>query len=161
MIVLLSDLHITDGSTARNVDPGAYELLKEEILLNVRKKKTTEVHVVLDRILAAPDGSGQALISMLDSLALHPEIAGLPLPLTYVVGNHDKAFNTFVSLQEELRLRFPHRAPTFALSVVAPEYGLLARHGHEWDEQCHAKAFWERVLHNGTLIDRFDPNSRT
>jgi UDP-2,3-diacylglucosamine pyrophosphatase LpxH len=205
MIAILSDLHITDGSTSRNVDPGAFELLKEEILVNVRKKKATEVHVVLlgdifdlvrtdywaatipydrrpwngtidrnngmnsdvaeverqfnavlGRILAVPDGSAAALIEMLDSLALHPETAGLPLTLTYVVGNHDKPFNNFPSLQTALRDRFAHLKPNFALNVFAPDYGVLARHGHEWDGECHAKEFWEKVLRSGETIDRFD-----
>lgn len=205
MIAILSDLHITDGSTARNVDPSAFDLLKEEILVNARKKQATEVHVVLlgdifdlvrtdywsttipydrrpwngtidpatgmnhdtaeverqfnavlGRILAVQDGSAAGLISMLDSLALDAEIAGLPLKLTYVVGNHDKPFNNFPSLQNALRDRFNHLKPDFALNVVAPDYGMLARHGHEWDGECHAKEFWENVLRNGEPIDRFD-----
>lgn len=206
MIAILSDLHITDGSTARNVDPGAFELLKEEILVNARKKKATEVHVVLlgdifdlvrtdywsatvpydrrpwngtidpatgmnsdsadverqynavlSRILDVQDGSASALIEMLDSLALDAETSGLPLKLTYVVGNHDKPLNNFLSLQDALRDRFTHLKPDFALSVVTPDYGLLARHGHEWDGECHAKEFWEKVLHGGETIERFDP----
>ena len=47
MVVLFSDLHITDTSTAINIDPTAFEILKDSILTNVNGKSANELHVVL------------------------------------------------------------------------------------------------------------------
>ncbi len=47
MLVLVSDLHLTDGSTALNVSPEAFTLLQRQIKLMASEHKATEVHVVL------------------------------------------------------------------------------------------------------------------
>lgn len=203
MIVLLSDLHLTDGSTARNVDPGAFELLHDEIVVNAKKKRATELKVVLlgdildlvrtdywavnipylqrpwngtidpttgmnsntaeverqfnevlGRILRHT--STTSLCAMLDSLALEAEHNGWPMNLIYVVGNHDKALNTFALLRQRVQESFARAKPIFTSTLFAPEYALLARHGHEWDLACHALEFWGKVLREGEPIDRFD-----
>ena len=207
MLVLLSDLHITDGTTARNVHASAFKLLGGELEAVVRKKqdhgqRLTELHVVLlgdildlvrtnywvgnvtneerpwggkadpetgmnvdtatmERHFGAVldqtvgSDSGRALVAMLDGLA------GLNVPqtrVTYVVGNHDRVFNNYAVLQENLKRRFQNVAIDFAAKVDERDaYGLLARHGHEWDENCHAYAFYNQVLRPGAQTGRFDP----
>lgn len=47
MLVLFSDIHLTDESTARNVPDTAFELLGETIATYAGKKRAKEVHVVL------------------------------------------------------------------------------------------------------------------
>ncbi len=204
MVVIVSDLHISDRSTSTNVDPSAFELLEEEICVNVEKKKDiTEVHVVLlgdifdfvrtgywaanipyakrpwngsidratgmngnraeverqfnavfDRIFSTANASANALLRMLDSL---PGRTNLPTKVTYVVGNHDRVFNSFPSLQQKFQSKLSNVTVTFENRFTDLRYGLLARHGHEWDEDCYAKTFWDQVLHGSENIDRFDP----
>jgi UDP-2,3-diacylglucosamine pyrophosphatase LpxH len=206
MLVLLSDIHITDGSTARNVHPSAFKLLGGDIEALAKKKRDngqrlTELHVVLlgdilDLVrtdywvrnvtnderpwcgkgdpdtgmnadtaamerhfgavldLTAGSESGQALVEMLDGLA---EL-GLPqTKVTYVVGNHDRMFNNYPALKENVQRRFNKVAFDFASKVDEPDrYAVLARHGHEWDENCHAYEFYNEVLRPGAKAGRFD-----
>jgi hypothetical protein len=44
----------------------------------------------------------------------------------------------------------------FASSVREPRYGLIARHGHEWDPNCHGWAFHNEVLERGRPAGQFD-----
>lgn len=201
MLVLLSDLHLTDTTTARNVHGSAFKLLGEEIAVLAAKKQATEVHLVLlgdilDLVRTnywvrnVPDkerpwdGKGdpetamnadaaamerhfgtvldavletdaaRALIALLEAL---PEIAGTPPRVTYVIGNHDRMFHNYPGLKDRLRARFHTARLDFATKVDLPApYNLLARHGHEWDENCHARAFYNRVLRPGTDAGRFE-----
>lgn len=48
ILVLISDLHITDKSTAFNVDPDAFtKILKPKIKDMANKRGETEIHLVL------------------------------------------------------------------------------------------------------------------
>ncbi len=47
MLVVFSDTHISDGSTARNVHASAFALLCDEIVSAAKAKGAIEVHVVL------------------------------------------------------------------------------------------------------------------
>jgi hypothetical protein len=47
MLVLVSDLHITDETTANNVNPEAFELLGAEIVDAVARRGAREIHLVL------------------------------------------------------------------------------------------------------------------
>src|SRR5437867_386443 len=47
VLVLISDLHLTDGSTAINVDPSAFTLLGEEIAASYKDRGAREMHLVL------------------------------------------------------------------------------------------------------------------
>jgi UDP-2,3-diacylglucosamine pyrophosphatase LpxH len=47
MLVMLSDLHFTDGTTATNPHETAFELLGEELAATAKAKKATEINVVL------------------------------------------------------------------------------------------------------------------
>lgn len=205
MLVILSDLHVTDGTTARNVHPSAFKLLGGEIEAVVKKKRDhgqrlTELQVVLlgdildlvrtdywvgnvtnddrpwggeadpatamnadtalmerhfgavlDRTLDSP--SGQGLVTMLNELA--GKVPGMGVK--YVVGNHDRMFNNYPELQRRLRDRLRPVPVEFCLQIDRPDdYGTLARHGHEWDENCHALAFYNQVLRPGANAGRFD-----
>jgi hypothetical protein len=82
MLVLVSDLHITDESTVNNINPEALGMLGAE---------------------------------------------------------------NFPRLREDARASLT--PPTeFAASVESPAYGVLARHGHEWDEHTHGWRFRREVL---------------
>jgi len=47
MLVVVSDLHLADGSTSRNVSDAAFRLLGNEIAAEFVDKKATELHLVL------------------------------------------------------------------------------------------------------------------
>jgi UDP-2,3-diacylglucosamine pyrophosphatase LpxH len=202
MLVLVSDLHITDETTANNVNPEAFELLGAEIVDAASRRGAREIHLVLlgdildlvrtdywhrsavpmaqrpwggtldprtgmnaDRatvepqfqavlsaVLATPTAG--ALRTMLASLTTGP----IPLRATYVIGNHERVMWNFPSLREGARGSLP-RIAAFATQVDAPEYGVLARHGHEWDEHTHGWRFRRDVLLPREPIDRFAPEA--
>lgn len=202
MLVLVSDLHITDQSTANNVNPEAFELLGSEIVDAAGRRGAREIHLVLlgdildlvrtdfwhrsgipmgrrpwggtldPRTAMNVDGAGVeaqfrevlggilaspaagALQAMLASLAGGP----IPFRVTYVIGNHERVMWNFPSLREAARAALPQVAE-FAALIRAPEYGILARHGHEWDENTHGWRFRRDVLVPGEAIDRFAPEA--
>ena len=49
----------------------------------------------------------------------------------------------------------------FANLFKSDEYGVLARHGHEWDENCHGFTFYNKVLRpdGAPQLGRFDARS--
>jgi len=47
MLVLVSDLHITDETAANNVNPEAFELLGAEIVDAASRRRAREIHLVL------------------------------------------------------------------------------------------------------------------
>jgi UDP-2,3-diacylglucosamine pyrophosphatase LpxH len=206
MLVVLSDTHLSDGSTARNVHASAFDLLCQEIVSAAKAKVAIEVHVVLlgdildlvrtdywhrkttpeqrpwsgeldpatamnrdaarnqaqfqavlAGILEAPET--KALLRVLNGLA---DLTGVPTDVTYVIGNHDRVFNNFPSLQQSLVGALPGvRHLTFTNVFRSPEYGVLGRHGHEWDENCHGWSFYSKVLRKGKLpkLERFAPEA--
>lgn len=206
MLVILSDVHLTDESTAVNVHGTAFSgVLSPEILSVASRKDAKEIHVVLlgdifdlvrtdywvklkreerpwngdlsddtgmnrhpnleqhyqnvlDQIICTP--SSKQFFETLDSLK--PQIKKLsgveiPLKITYVVGNHDRAFNNFPSLQQNIRSQFKN-IDDFDLANHArlEDYGVLARHGHEWDVNNYGYEFFRKVLHKKAKVDRFD-----
>ncbi len=198
MLVLISDLHLTDETTANNVNPEAFELLGSDILEVAARRGAREIHLVLlgdildlvrtdywhrtpvpmarrpwggtldrrtgmnaDRnatrdqfhavlagILATP--AAAALGTTLAALAAGP----VPFQATYVVGNHDRVLWNFPSLQESVRAAWPE-VTTVAHAYQSAEYTVLARHGHEWDENTHGWQFRRRVLVPNENVDRF------
>jgi len=204
MLVLVSDIHLTDESTAMNVDPSAFRVLLREILTSAAQRDAREMRVVLlgdvydlvrtsywhsrnvppddrpwggsldpqtamnrktalveqqfgevlDKILATP--AGRALADLLGKL---PRIDDKAPKVTYVVGNHDRPLNNFASLRNRLTSRLPGVQLEFATRFLAPEYGVLARHGHEWDDNCHGRRFLTEVLQKGRQVGRFDADA--
>jgi UDP-2,3-diacylglucosamine pyrophosphatase LpxH len=202
MMIIFSDIHLTDESTAINVDPSAFERLGREIASNASQRGVTEIHVVLlgdifdlvrtsywmshgvelndrpwggdldpqtgmnrktatvkQQFEAVLDGilksdSGQALIQMLEGL---PRVGRDAPQVTYVVGNHDRALNNFDSLQDQIRAAIPSVGLRLTTSVRSEDYGLLARHGHEWDDNCHGWRFLKEVLQKGSKVGQFEP----
>ena len=202
MLVLVSDLHLTDGSTARNVNAEAFSLMASLVRDTAARRRAREVHLVLvgdifdlvrsdywlrtgvppdDRpwggtpdprtalnadaarveaqFAAVLDGiiateSAQALGRAIESLA-EP---GRPVRVTYVVGNHDRVLWNYPGLRARLTRAFPAIA-TFTPAFESSDYGVLARHGHEWDDQCHGWHFRQELLLPGERIGRFDPEA--
>jgi UDP-2,3-diacylglucosamine pyrophosphatase LpxH len=202
MLVLVSDLHVTDETTANNVNPEAFALLGDEILDAAARRGAREIHLVLlgdildlvrsdfwhrhaipmaerpwggrldprtamnsaaetveaqfRAILAAALASpaGTALAGMLARLSG----ATLPLTVTYVIGNHERVMWNFPSLQEDARRSLP-QISAFASRVERLDYGVLARHGHEWDEPTHGWRLRREVLMPAEPIDRFSPEA--
>ncbi len=209
MLVAISDIHLTDGSTSSNVHPGAFQnILLPEIVSNAASKGAQEVNVVLmgdildlmrtdywtgrvpwnDRpwngvldnetgmnkntatieghynsVLGGilNDPSGAAFCGALKSIK--PELSkelqkDIPVKVTYVVGNHDRAFNAFPSLQAAVKNQFSNvDSFTFQTSMTDLDYGVHIRHGHEWDEHNHGFDFYQ-LLNRETALPggRFD-----
>lgn len=202
MLILISDLHITDLSTAFNVNPEAFAILRDDILQAAANHQAKELHVVLlgdifdlvrtdywlrsnipmqDRpwggtldpmtalnvnlnevgrqfqqiltdILASP--TAQGLADMLNALSK----AAVPVRATYIVGNHDRILWNLPALRQQIQSTLP-QISTFARLLESPEYGTLARHGHEWDVNCHGWEFRTKVLAPAAPLDRFAPEA--
>lgn len=200
MLVLISDLHITDLSTAFNVNPEAFAILKDNILQTAANHQAKELHIVLlgdildlvrtdywlrsgipmqDRpwggtldpktalnvnldavgrqfqqiltdILATP--TAQGLADMLSDLSKE----ALPAKATYIVGNHERMLWNLPALRRQIQSALP-QIGTFARVLESHEYATLARHGHEWDVNCHGWEFRTKVLAPGEQLDRFAP----
>ncbi len=201
MLVIFSDVHLTDESTAFNVHPTAFEnIIESKIKENAQRKKAEEIHfvflgdiydmqrtdwwlrktdpedrpwngkidkkiamsnktnVVEQQMSAVLDGiletkSSRALTDMVRRLQEEEQIE---TRITYVVGNHDRYFYNFESLQKKLRANFEGIDIQFKNKLLAPEYGVLARHGQEWDENTHGWEFSNKVLKNQSQLQRFD-----
>jgi UDP-2,3-diacylglucosamine pyrophosphatase LpxH len=203
MLVVLSDLHLSDGTTSYNVWPEAFGILKQEIM-SAAKNKAQELKLlllgdifdlvrtdwwfdtanvqpgarpwynlnrktglnndpaeverqfiaVLNRVFEHP--SSKAFIEMLNALATEQ---GVPPPaITYVRGNHDRAFNNFPKLERMVADKFPNLDVKFASSFSDAAYAVLARHGHEWDDSCNARLLLQHVLQPSRTWDNpFEP----
>ncbi|MCF7919559.1 MAG: hypothetical protein K9N06_06575 [Candidatus Cloacimonetes bacterium] len=202
MLIVLSDLHFSDGSTATNVAPEVFsQILFPAIMLRAGNpaKSLTEIHLVLAgdifdlvradkwleldkakrpwngtldfHIAVNTDFAVELLYSqVLDIILAEPACAtfiaeinkladnihGIPVKITYLPGNHDRAVNNYVSLQNKIRSLFPGIDIEIRNNLLAGEYAVLCRHGHEWDETCYSYDFARKVL-NISLEDRFDP----
>jgi len=106
---------------------------------------------VLNGIMATSTGDG--FIKAVRQLA-----ANAPnFRLTYVVGNHDRPFHNFPSLRDALAARLaPAVTLLFKSEVRESPYGVLCRHGCEWDENCYGYEFARSVL-KLRPASRFDP----
>lgn len=202
MLILISDLHITDLTTAFNVNPEAFGILEDAILQTAKKRQAKELHIVLlgdifdlvrtdywlrsnipmqnrpwggvldpttainvnlaevgrqfqqilTGVLATP--TAQALADMLSGLPR----AGVPVKTTYIVGNHDRILWNLPALRQQIQTALP-QIDAFAPLLESREYGTLARHGHEWDVNCHGWEFRTKVLAPGKPLDRFAPEA--
>ncbi len=201
MLVLFSDVHLTDGRTAINPHETAFRLLGSELVACARQKKARELQFVmlgdvfdlvrtdywqekqvppaqrpwggsaldpdtgmnrdvdllpqfaaiLDDILATP-----AAAALVQTVRTAGEETGLTPRLVYVVGNHDRVFHNFPGLRSALAAAFAPVQVEFRTVYRSDEYGVWARHGHEWDEHCHGWDFLRKVLHKGARVGRFD-----
>jgi UDP-2,3-diacylglucosamine pyrophosphatase LpxH len=201
MLVVISDLHLTDCSTAANPHSTAFDLLIDELKGSVDAKQPTEIQVVLlgdifdlvrtswwhrnaipagkrpwggtldpktamnadtaevERqfgevlagVLASP--SSQTLVTKLKALR---DIHGKPPRVTYVIGNHDRVLNNFPALQKQIARAFDPLEIRFTNLYTSDEYDVVARHGHEWDENCHGWDFLCKVLDKHSKVGRFD-----
>jgi UDP-2,3-diacylglucosamine pyrophosphatase LpxH len=202
MLVLISDLHLTDEHAARNVNPEAFKLFGSEVATTARKRAAKETQVVLlgdtmdfgrtdywFREGIAPDQrpwGGQLdpvtgmnrdadaierqflaiLADILRSPAAQQLIATLAeleretpaFTVRYVVGNHDRVLWNFPRLQAEIRNAIP-QIVSFDFGIESDEYGVIARHGHEWDVNTHGWEFRNKVLLPRENVGRFSPEA--
>jgi UDP-2,3-diacylglucosamine pyrophosphatase LpxH len=202
MLVLLSDLHLTDERTARNVNPEAFKLFGAEVAATARKRGAKETQVVLlgdtidfvrsdywlrERVPpeARPwggeldpttgmnvnsSGIERQFLAILQDILRSPTAQQLIATLTelertcpgftvrYVVGNHDRMLWNFPALQAEVRRAIP-QVSSFTASIESEEYGVVARHGHEWDLNCHGWEFRNKVLMPRENVGRFSPEA--
>jgi UDP-2,3-diacylglucosamine pyrophosphatase LpxH len=206
MLVMISDLHVTDESTSRNVNPKALNgLFLREIVRNARANAREIRFVLLGDIFdlvrsdywvkGVPAGerpwngslssetgmnthpnveahyahvldgvcgtrAGKALFKVINTLKRRSSTGAkrkIFTKITFVSGNHDRAINAFPSLQNKIRDFIDDVDEVeFLTGVEAPEYGVLARHGHEWDEQCYGYDLYTKVLRKGSHAGRFD-----
>jgi len=211
MLIIISDLHISDESTATNVHPTAFDLLCKEISTVVKgKEDIKEIRIVLlgdifdlvrtdywlrknipmserpwggtlDNKTGMNDNadiiekqfqdilndvlntqSAKALIKMLNDVSKNN--SNIYTKVTYLIGNHDRVFNNYESLKNKVRTELvdvtknntQNDLVEFLNILYTPEYGVQARHGHEWDENCHGWHFLTNVLQPGLEIGRFD-----
>jgi len=206
MLVALSDLHLTDGSTASDISPDAFRILEQEVLAAAADREAREIHLLLigdildlvrtdywhrrerDGTLSrgerpwngdlapatgmtpSPDVERQftdilrgilagAAARALCSVILRLHAGPLPFRVTYVIGNHDRVLHNFPGLQAMVRAALPGVSLTFASHLREPRYGVLARHGHEWDPHCHGWRFHNEVLERGHPAGPFDDAS--
>jgi len=198
MLVLVSDLHISDTTTANNVNPEAIALLASDILEMAGRRGAREIRLVLlgdifDLVRTdywhrhsiplsqRPWGGKLDPVTAMNVEAelveqqfsqvlagvLATDLAGelarrigeiaerAPLTVTYVIGNHERVLWNFPSLRGQITAAVP-QIHEFAAAVESSEYGVLARHGHEWDEQTHGWRLLREVLDRGSAVGRFD-----
>ena len=202
MLVLISDLHLTDERAARNVNPEAFKLFGSEVASTARKRGAKETQVVLlgDTIdfgrtdywlrhgvvpeqrpwggeLAPATGMNldtsaieRQFLAILEDILRSPTAQQLIATLAeldreipgftvrYVVGNHDRVLWNFPALQTEVQRAIPQIA-SFESGIESEEYGVIARHGHEWDINTHGWEFRNKVLLPRENVGRFSPEA--
>jgi UDP-2,3-diacylglucosamine pyrophosphatase LpxH len=175
MLVLISDLHFTDGTAgAPNVSAEASGIFFEDVAAAVHRlmgqgRRIDEIKIVLlgdifdllrsdiwfrvpedERPWGADESKieahGNAIFARI--VEANPETFTLwegelrsqfDLPVEperiYVPGNHDRLCDRYRSLRERVcrSLRIPPRATPFDHIYRDEDYGLLARHGHEFE----------------------------
>jgi UDP-2,3-diacylglucosamine pyrophosphatase LpxH len=129
--------------------------LHPDTAMNTAPSVETDCQEVLTQILSKPTATAfRDLCQRLDNLPVDGR--RLKLQVTYVIGNHDRYFFNFSSLQTQFKdwLGVP---VAFGPELAAADYELLGRHGHVWDEHCYGYDLYRKVLHRGSKVDRFDP----
>jgi UDP-2,3-diacylglucosamine pyrophosphatase LpxH len=208
VLVIVSDLHLTDGSTANNFNPQAFGILASEIQSAARERGAREVKLVLlgdvfdfvrtdywhrnvspdrrpwggklddetamnvDReaveaqftivlesaIARDKENPESGLGACLQKLDRHFTEKGQKFSVTYVIGNHDRVLLNFPSLGQYIHQEYP-AITDFTTRFDDEAYALVARHGHEWDDNCHAHEFRKRVLRARGVRSRFEPET--
>ena len=102
--------------------------------------------------------SGKALINMVNNLK---GLTGKKVKVSYVIGNHDRAFNNFDSLKDIVKPQFNNVDEfEYCNYIQADEYGTLCRHGHEFDDNNHGlsiyKYFQRKSGKKLDYVNRFD-----
>jgi UDP-2,3-diacylglucosamine pyrophosphatase LpxH len=202
MMVLVSDLHLTDERTANNVNPEAFKLFADGVAATARKRGAQETVLVLlgdifdlvrsdlwhrENIPSDQRPWGGELdpetAMNRDSSAIERQfltvlhgILGTPtarqlratlaelqqtcpaFSVRYVVGNHDRVLWNFPALRAAIQEALP-QISGFSTSIESEEYGVIARHGHEWDINCHGWEFRNKVLLPRESVSRFSLES--
>jgi UDP-2,3-diacylglucosamine pyrophosphatase LpxH len=211
MLILVSDLHLSDGTTSNNVNAEAFRILHKEIEVAASENEAEEVHLVLlgdifdlvrtshwtakvkpeehpwngefnqDTFTFETSSAEKEYCKVLNDIfnccpvkcgqvpCKHNACSVLfnvcnklnekykdKFKLTYITGNHDQAVNCYDSMKQMIKARVPF--VKFSHLLYEPEYTTLARHGHEWDTDCYAYDFYNKVLSKRGKADRFNDN---
>jgi|GEM_PF-567955 len=85
-------------------------------------------------------GSSKAFF---DTLNFIKTDSNIPVKIVYVIGNHDRILNNYISLQNKIAAKFGDYAYktagkkdeiVFVNEYMNKDYAVFCRHGHEWDE---------------------------
>ena len=204
MLVFLSDLHFSDGTTSVNVHETAFQnLFFPQISSAVkRKEKVKEIHLVLlgdivdlvrtswwfanvpdqkDRPWSSDNGLDKktamnpntkkiesqytdilknifaqtSFDTFVNGLKALENENGKKVTVSYIIGNHDRVLHNFKPLRDMITKKFYPIDIRFFNKCFLPEYGVIGRHGHEWDENCHSWEFSNKVLNKKKHIQRF------
>lgn len=204
MLVIFSDIHLTDESTAVNVSGEAFsKVLETQIMNNAVKKHAKEVNIILlgdifdlvrtefwlDESLVKKNErpwngkldlvtgmnsnpkveehykealkrifKSESSIAFFDMLNNIRKTLTIPMKVTYVIGNHDRAFNNFPSLQQMIKDKldsFQQHEIIFDVLYVGDEYSTFCRHGHEYDDSNFGFELY-KVMNNDYSIYKFD-----
>ena len=104
-----------------------------DINTGMNKNQKIEMHFceILKNILKT--ASGNSFVNMLNSIK--NKDLKIPVVVTYVVGNHDRAFNNFVSIKKILQEKLNNvDSIEFVNSYYNEQYSVLCRHGNEYDK---------------------------
>ncbi|HON86470.1 MAG TPA: metallophosphoesterase [Syntrophorhabdaceae bacterium] len=167
MLVVVSDLHLSDGTAANNLSPRAFKHFHNLIKRSIRDN-TKEIILVFagdtfdllrsEYWMTVEDnekpwaiGSGEThkkqnhlknifsniIDSNRDGLNLIKETDEVfdPIPVRRVIilGNHDRMLNEFSHLQDTLS-SIIGKVQVETTGYENEEYGILIKHGHEYDE---------------------------
>jgi len=224
VLVIISDIHLSDESTSWNVDPDAFDLLRRDVQEEMEGREIRELQIVLlgdivdlvrthywihagipanerpwgqpldlahwqeggmkaaggrpglfaekqfnevlDQILETESSS--RFFGSINALAIEGRRSkpGYETRVIYVYGNHDRALVNYSSLREKIASRLSGVTENglngdrvrFLPEFHSEDYGVLARHGHQWDDSCHAWRVIESKGKPAQGVDRFDPD---
>ncbi len=203
MLVIISDLHISDETTSTNPHPTAFsKVLKEELKVRINSdnnKNLVEFHLVLlgdifdfvrtdywytdtTNYIERPwNGTLNQFTAMNESNMVKEHFinilkrifesdsakelrnmiqeinALMQMKITYVIGNHDRAIYNFPELEQMIKNFFGIDDITFSNWVIDPNYGVIARHGHEYDSINHGfDLFKEELNIDNNGIKKYD-----
>lgn len=123
------------------------------------KTKVLEKHYMKALELILETKSSVTFIEMLNSIKNNDK--NIPVKIKYIIGNHDRIFNNFESLQDRLRKElsaFGKEDIEFCNYYRAEEYSLFCRHGHEWDADNYGYQLYKLMNKKSKYeIKKFEP----
>jgi UDP-2,3-diacylglucosamine pyrophosphatase LpxH len=166
MLILVSDLHLTDGHATPHVPRAALFDRFWERIDRTRKGGPVEIAFIGDLfdVVRSPkwlqtslrpyhaDSTEQRDLtaSIVDSIIsreqpffdlIRRRVREGTLSVSYVIGNHDRLIGDSGKARSAIRMAFTGQADAaeFPSLMRWPEYGVLAHHGHTVDELCHER----------------------
>jgi UDP-2,3-diacylglucosamine pyrophosphatase LpxH len=166
LLILVSDLHLTDGCVVPHVSRAAQFERFWERIERTRQGQPVEIAFIGDlfdvvrspqwhsgahRPYHAPSpGLDAATASIARSIiareqpffdAIRKRVEAGAARVSYVLGNHDRLVGESPTAREAIRTAFTGRGDSSPFPTVGrwPEYGVLAYHGHTVDDLCHER----------------------